>query len=161
MNSRPSWILLPGFASAIAAAAWFGSRYNPGNPKTKTWYRKLRKPPFNPPNAVFAPVWTVLYALMTVSGWRTFRAQSSPERTRSLGLWALQLFFNAEWTHLFFGKQNPAVALADVVLLEALILDYIRCVRKVDGVAAACFVPYGCWVAFAAVLNEEIVRLNR
>jgi benzodiazapine receptor len=130
MKSRRAWLSLLGFAGAVAGAAWYGSRYTPANPRTRDWYRSLRKPPFNPPNVVFAPVWTALYVLIAVSGWRASQAEPSPQRTRALALWALQLLLNAEWTHLFFGKQDPGAALADVLLLEAVILDYIRRARS-------------------------------
>lgn len=161
MRSRFSWFSLLGFAGAVAGAAWFGSRYTPAQPETGRWYRQLRKPPFNPPDALFAPVWTALYILIAISGWRISQAEPSSQRDRALALWTAQLLLNAEWTVLFFGKRDPAASLADVILLEAVILDYIQCARSVDPAAAACFVPYSAWVGFATVLNEEIVRRNR
>lgn len=160
MPSPRRWLSLLGFAGAVTGAAWFGSRYSPARPVTRDWYAGLRKPCFNPPNAVFPVVWTPLYALIALSGWRVWESGRSAERTRSLILWAMQLTLNAEWTLLFFGRRNPAAALVDVVLLEAVNLDYLRCVRKVDGSAAACFVPYIGWAAFATALNAAIMRMN-
>src|SRR5438128_12281702 len=69
---------------------------------TQLWYRRLRKPPFQPPSAVFGPVWTGLYALIALSGWRVWNRPAGPARSRALGLWALQLGFNAAWSWLFF-----------------------------------------------------------
>ena len=105
-------------------------------------------------------VWTALYALMAYSGWRVWRSESSPARSRALFLWASQLTSNAAWTKLFFGDHRPMLALADVALLESQVVRYIATANKVDRAAALCFVPYAGWVAFATVLNAEIARLN-
>lgn len=144
----------------MAGAAWFGSRYNPGDLRTRLWYKRLEKPSFNPPNGIFPVVWTGLYTLMAISGWRVWAAPDSPERSRALRLWVTQLATNAQWTRLFFGKHLPKWALADVLALEAQVLFYIAEAREVDTAAAVCFIPYAAWVAFAALLNEEIVRRN-
>jgi translocator protein len=157
---RNSSLALIGFGAAVAAAALVAARYSPRDIRTKTWYQHLHKPSFNPPNAVFPIVWTVLYSLIAVSGWRVWRQGESPERTAALRLWIAQLISNAEWTRLFFGEHLPGWSLADVLSLESAVLRYIAEARKVDKAAARLFVPYAAWVAFAALLNEEIVRRN-
>ncbi|HZZ37665.1 MAG TPA: TspO/MBR family protein [Acidobacteriaceae bacterium] len=158
-NSR-SWFGLLGFGAAVAAAGYIGARYSPRDLRTKLWYKRLDKPSWNPPEYVFPIVWTALYSLVAVSGWRTWQQASSPERTRALRLWAMQLATNAEWTRLFFGQHQPKQSLLDVIALEAQILGYIASAKEVDRGAAACFIPYAVWVAFATVLNAEIVRRN-
>ncbi|HEX4309391.1 MAG TPA: TspO/MBR family protein [Acidobacteriaceae bacterium] len=158
-NSR-SWISLVGFGAAVAAAGWFGSRYSPRDTRTKIWYSRLDKSPLTPPNYVFPIVWTALYALMAIGGWRVWTQPSSPDRSRALRLWASQLASNAEWTRLFFGQHRPKQALIDVVALEAQIVGFIQSAREVDPAAAVCFLPYAAWVAFATLLNAEIVRRN-
>lgn len=160
MKKSCSTLGLLGFGAVVAGAAWFASRTSPKDPEIRAWYRALKKPSFDPPELVFPVVWTALYSLIAVSGWRVWRSESSPARTNALALWAAQLASNAEWTRIFFGDRRPRRALADVVLLESLILSYMALARKVDPPAAACFVPYAAWVAFATLLNEEIVRLN-
>jgi benzodiazapine receptor len=162
MNSqgKKSLVALAGFSAVVAAAAWFGSRYSPKDARTRLWYSRLNKPSFNPPDAVFPVVWTTLYALMAISGWRVWSAENSEDRSRALKLWVAQLASNAEWTRLFFGEHRPLRALVDVAVLEAAIVKYIAAASKVDRTAAACFVPYAGWVAFAALLNVEIVRRN-
>lgn len=160
MRRPNSSLALIGFGTAVAAAAWVGSRYSPRNPITKTWYQRLDKPSFNPPDAVFPVVWTVLYSLIAVSGWRVWRQGESPERRAALRLWIAQLISNAEWTRLFFGEHLPTWSLADLLSLESAVLRYIAEARKVDKTAAGLFVPYAAWVAFAALLNAEIVRRN-
>ena len=158
-NSRP-WLSLLGFGAAVAAAGFVGARYSPRDARTKLWYSRLDKPSWNPLDFVFPIVWTALYSLIAVSGWRTWQQRSSPERTRALRLWVAQLATNAEWTRLFFGQHRPGQSLLDVIALEAQILGYIASAKDVDLGAAACFIPYAAWVAFATVLNAEIVRRN-
>lgn len=159
-SKTKSLLALAGFGGAVATAAWFGSRYSPKDPRTKLWYSRLDKPSYNPPDYVFPIVWSTLYSLMAISGWRVWEQEDSPERSKALRLWAAQLASNAHWTKLFFGEHKPASALADVVALESMIVRYIATVRKVDTPAAMCFVPYAAWVAFAAVLNADIARRN-
>jgi len=158
---RPSRSLLAlaGFGLATAATAWYGSRYSPPK-KSSNWYRSLDKPSFTPPDALFPVVWTGLYGLIAWSGWRIWSAPHSAERTRALRLWAAQLATNAKWSKLFFGDRRPDLSLVDSILLELEIASYIVEARKVDSAAAAAFLPYSAWVAFATVLNAEILRLN-
>ena len=160
MRRLSSSLAFVGFGAAVAGAAWVGSRYTPRDLRTKLWYRRLDKPCFNPPSAVFPIVWTILYSLIAVSGWRVWRRDDSPERTAALRLWIAQLISNAEWSRLFFGKHLPTWSLANVLFLESAVLRYIAESRKVDKAAATLFIPYAAWVAFAALLNEEIVRRN-
>lgn len=149
-----------GFGAAVAAAGWMGARYSPRDLRTRLWYRRLNKPSFNPPKYVFPIVWTFLYSLIAISGWRVWQHRDSAERTAALRLWISQLLTNAEWTKLFFGKHLPTLSLANIVSLQAAVIGYILEARKVDKAAAALFAPYAAWIAFAAVLNEEIVRRN-
>lgn len=160
MKRSSSWLALLGFGAAVAAAAAFGSRFTPQNPRTKDWYQKLAKPPYNPPNAVFPIVWPALYTLMTIAVWRISRQPASPQRSAALSLWTAQLLVNAAWTWLFFGRQAPKQALVDVIVLEGLIVGFIVTAEPVDPPAAICFLPYAGWVGFATLLNAEIVRLN-
>ena len=153
-------LALLGFGAAVAGAAWFGARYSPRDLRTRLWYSRLKKPPFQPPNAVFPIVWSILYTLIAISGWRVWQQRDSPERTAALRLWVSQLLTNAQWTRIFFGEHLPAWSLANIVSLQSVVLGYIFEARKIDKPAAALFVPYAAWVAFAALLNEEIVRRN-
>lgn len=160
MRKAESWYALLGFGVTVAAAGWFGARHSPRQRRAKLWYQRLKKPAYSPPSYVFPFVWTALYSLIAVSGWQVWEAKASPERTRALTLWAAQLAANAAWTEIFFGEHQPKLALADIVAMEAMIVAYILNAKEVDRTAAACFLPYAAWVAFAALLNEEIVRMN-
>jgi translocator protein len=154
-----SLLALAGFGLVTAGVAWYGSRYS-RNGNRDPWYRSLEKPSFTPPEKVFPVVWTTLYALIAWSGWRVWSAAPSRQRDVALRLWVSQLAANAKWSKLFFGQHRPAWALADLLALEGSIFSYIKAAYKVDSAAANAFIPYGAWVAFAGVLNAEIIRHN-
>jgi benzodiazapine receptor len=124
------------------------------------WFAALRKPPFNPPSWVFAPVWTVLYVLIAVAAWRISRTAASPVRTTALAIWWAQLVLNFAWTPLFFGAHRIDLALATIVLLIAAICAFIATAVRIDRIAALLFVPYAAWVAFATALTYSMFRLN-
>lgn len=126
----------------------------------KEWYPTLRKPSFNPPNWVFAPVWTVLNIMMGVAAWRVW-CEARGDRARGpLALFALQLALNLGWSVTFFGLRAIGPAVVVVVALEATILATMLAFRRIDGLAAALLIPYALWVAFAMVLNIAFWRLN-
>jgi benzodiazapine receptor len=154
-----SLLALAGFGLATAGVAWYGSRYSRSS-RRDPWYDELDKPSFTPPDKVFPVVWTSLYAMIAWSGWRIWSAAPSRERNAALRLWISQLAENAQWSKLFFGQHRPTLALADVLALEGTIFSYITAARKVDSAAATAFIPYAAWVAFATVLNAEIIRRN-
>lgn len=148
------------FAAATAGAALLG-RFAMRRSVHSFWYNvELKKPAFQPPAEVFPPVWTVLYALVALSGARVWQAPRSPARRRALALWGAQLVLNAAWTLIFFGARRPRAALADLVGLIGSIAAYMDEAQQVDRGAALAIAPYLAWTGFAAVLNEEIVRLN-
>ena len=125
-----------------------------------TWYQQLRKPSFNPPDWVFAPVWTVLYIAMAVAAWCVWRRLSLGDTRHALSLFALQLLLNLAWTILFFGFQQIGIALVEIVVLAAVIVATAVAFWRRDHGAGLLFVPYLAWVGFAAVLNASIWRLN-
>jgi tryptophan-rich sensory protein len=130
-------------------------------PNLVSWYAGLIKPSFNPPNWIFAPVWTALYLLMAYSVWRVLKvADGDAERRNALVLFFLQLAFNAGWSWLFFALNSPLAGILNIVPQFLLILATIARFRRLDLVAALCLVPLAVWVAFASVLNFEIWRLN-
>lgn len=126
----------------------------------QSWYDALQKPSFQPPGVVFGIVWTILYVMIAIAGIRVFLTPPSPDRTRALNLWFVQLALNFAWTPLFFGLQQPWLALIDVVALTAVTAAFIKVTRRVDRAASWMFVPYLLWLGFAAILNGEIIRLN-
>jgi len=158
-SKSTSLIALAAFGAATAGVAWYGARHR-RSASRDLWYRELDKPSFTPPDKAFPVVWTGLYAMIALSGWRVWCAAPSRDRNRALGLWIAQLAANAHWSKLFFEQRHPLKALGDVVALERIVLSYIAAARKVDQAAAGLFIPYAAWVAFAGVLNAEIARRN-
>jgi benzodiazapine receptor len=158
-SSTRSLLMLAGFGALTAGAAGYGSSFSArGN--RDSWYRRLDKPDFTPPDKVFPVVWTALYALIAWSGWRVWNAAPSRHRSAALRLWVSQLAANAKWSKLFFGEHRLVGSLADAIALETAIFSYINRAARVDRAAAAAFVPYAAWIAFATVLNAEIARRN-
>jgi benzodiazapine receptor len=161
-NIMRSGVALAAFAGVTAATAGVGSLISPrpSSPATQQWFQRLRKPRFQPPAAVFGPVWSVLYTTIAISGFRTWRAPRSPARSRALRWWAIQLALNGAWSPLFFGRKNPRAALADSALLWASAANYTRLASHVDKSAAWILAPYLGWLTFATALNAAIVRKN-
>lgn len=147
-------------AVSVCVAAWLGSAAT--LPQIPTWYAGIAKPWFNPPNWVFGPVWTVLFAVMAFSFWRVLELPAGmPGRSRAILVFAVQLVLNTLWSVVFFGLQNPPVALIVVVALQLSVIGMIVAFRRLDPLAGWMNVPYAVWVAFATLLNVAIVLLNR
>lgn len=149
-----SWSLIAFFAVTFVAAM-SGGYFRPGQ-----WYRGLTKPSWNPPDFLFPIAWTVLYAMMAFAAWLVWQAAGWPAAMVPIGLWLVQLVFNALWSALFFGMKRMDYALVDVALLWLTIVATIAAFWPISTVAGWLMVPYLVWVSFAAFLNLTILRLN-
>jgi tryptophan-rich sensory protein len=153
------WLRIAGAAMPVTAASLLGQWAT--YPNLAPWYAALIKPSFNPPNWIFAPVWTTLYVLMAYAVWRLLRIADRPaERRIALTLFFLQLAMNALWSWLFFGLNSPLAGLLNIVPQLVIVVATIVWIWRLDLVAALCLVPLAAWVAFASLLNFEIWRLN-
>ncbi|GAB2187612.1 TspO/MBR family protein [Roseibium sp. LAB1] len=122
-----------------------------------SWYEALLKPPFNPPNWIFAPVWTVLYILIAIAGWRTFlRAHDG----RVMQIWYGQMVLNWIWSPLFFTLHFMWTAFAVIAVMLYLILNFIGGSWRADRLSALLFIPYALWTGFAGLLNLSLALLN-
>jgi tryptophan-rich sensory protein len=121
------------------------------------WYEALQKPPFNPPNWLFGPVWFALYVLIAIAGWRSWRRDP---RGLPMALWGGQMLLNWAWSPVWFTLHLLWPALAIIVAMLVLIVAFIGVSWGRDRVAAWLFVPYAAWVAFATLLNLSIAMLN-
>ncbi len=125
------------------------------------WYLTLNKPDFNPPNWVFAPVWTVLYIMMGVAAGIVWAKGFHHLWVKTaLYHFAFQLLLNATWSIVFFGFREPFWGLVVIITLLILIVLTFRWFRIVSKIAAWLLVPYFLWVCFATVLNYNIWELN-
>ena len=143
------WILVSMTAGVI------GSRFAPGE-----WYAALAKPAWNPPAWVFGPVWSLLYLSMGFASWLVWRREGFQGARIALALFFVQLVLNALWSILFFGMHRPGIAFAEIVVLWLAILATTIAFARRSRTAGLLLLPYLAWVAFAAVLNWELWRLN-
>lgn len=121
------------------------------------WYASLNKPSFTPPNWVFAPVWTVLYIIIAIAGWQCWVRDRN---SRAMKLWFVQMALNFLWSPVFFGAQQPGLALVVVLAALAAVLAFVASAWKKDRMAAILFLPYAAWTAFATVLTAGVVVMN-
>lgn len=132
-------------------------------PNLIPWYAGLAKPDFNPPNWIFAPVWTTLYALMAFALWRILRGRKQRLGTHhyyAIGLFFLLLALNAAWSWMFFWAHSPLLGLINIVPQFVVILATVVSFARIDRLAAISLLPLAAWVAFAGVLNAAIWFLN-
>lgn len=142
------------FLALVAMTSFFGAFFRPG-----PWYDELVKPALTPPGWIFSPVWITLYFMIALAGWELWKKVKSAWNP-VLIVWAVQLVFNALWSWIFFGLENPALAFANIVVLLVLIVAFITHAHPVSRKASLLFVPYFLWVSFATYLNLGIVVLN-
>lgn len=158
MSRENNYLALAGFglASLVASAA--------GGALTATtldgWYQTLSKPAFAPPDWLFGPVWTVLFAMMAVAAWWVWRRGPSPNVRNAMWLHALQLLLNVMWTAVFFAAKAMAAAFFQILVLWLAVFATMQAFGRVDRGAAMLMLPYLVWVSFAALLNAAYWYLN-
>jgi benzodiazapine receptor len=153
------WISLLGWILLCFAVAGISGRWTAQ--EIPTWYRALRRPPIAPPNWLFGPVWSLLYALMAIAAWLVWQTPPTTLRTAALVLFILQLTLNFAWSWLFFHLHRMGLALAENVLLWVAIAATLGAFFPCSHIAAWLLVPYIAWVTFAILLNFEFWRMNR
>jgi benzodiazapine receptor len=129
-------------------------------PNLAPWFAGLVKPSFNPPNWVFGPVWTTLYALMAFAAWRILRLPPSPARRTALFLFFVQLALNVAWSWMFFAAHSPLLGLVNVVPQFLVIVATLVAFSRLDRVAGWCLAPLALWVGYASLLNAAVWWLN-
>ncbi len=152
------WLVLGGYVVASFSAAAVGAIVN--DRAIEGWYRTLEKPSWTPPDEVFAPVWTLLYAAMAISAWLVWKSKQQAPVGGALTLWWLGLVLNVGWNIAFFALESPGAGVAVIALLwVTLVATTVRFfqVRRLPGWL---MVPYLGWVSFASALNLAIWRLN-
>jgi len=153
------WLWLLFWLVLCFAVAGLGARWS--RPEIAGWYRRLRRPRFNPPDWIFGPVWTLLYFLMATAAWRFGEESDSRLRAAGLILFLVQLGLNLGWSWIFFKQHSLGWALAELCFLWTIIGATTLVFRSVQSGAEWLMVPYLAWVSFAGVLNWAVWRLNR
>lgn len=147
-----AWLVL---VFAVAAVGGWATSLSVGD-----WYPTLNRPPLTPPDAVFGPVWSVLFGLMGLAAWHVWRRTGLLGAPVAMGLFLAQLALNLGWSVLFFGIQRPDLALVEILILWPVILATLIAFWRIDRIAGALLLPYLLWVAFAIYLNAGFVYLN-
>ena len=156
MSSVGKKPVLIAFAAAFAVGILGGLMTDTG-----AWYQALDKPSWQPPDVVFAPVWTLIYALIAMAG--ALAWWNSPDATSraNLLIWfSLNGVLNLAWSLFFFRLQRPDWALSEILLLWLSVLVLVIVCFKRSRLASLLLLPYLAWVTFATFLNAEIYRLN-
>lgn len=124
-------------------------------PSIKGWYMTIDKAPFNPPNWIFGPVWTLLFILMAISLYLIW------QKTKFPLIFTLQLFLNFFWSYSFFYLHKPLIAYIDILVLIIVLIITIIQFKAINKLAAILLYPYLAWVSFASILNLYVVLVNR
>jgi tryptophan-rich sensory protein len=157
---RPVWVDALIAIVPVVAVSLLGNAVT--MPQIPSWYPTLVKPPFNPPNWIFGPVWTTLFALMAFGVWRILRLPAgTPGKGGALVAYHVQLALNLAWSCVFFGLHSLIGGIVVIVPFLAMILVTIASFRPLDRLAANLQWPYVAWVSFATLLNVSIWWLNR
>lgn len=142
--------LTAGFLASVATQTSVG-----------TWFLTLNKPSFNPPNWLFAPVWTVLYIMMGIAAGLVWNKGFHHKWVKTaMYHFVFQLLLNVSWSLVFFGLKEIFGALLIIIGLFVLLLFTIKWFKVVHTKAAYLLIPYSIWVSFACILNYSIWQLN-
>jgi len=157
-SKKYHWLSLFVLIGATFGASAFGALA--ASSSLESWYHLLAKQSWNPPEEVFAPVWSVLYLIMAIAAWLVWRRGSENEVIPAMTTYFAQLVLNVLWPLLFFGLRAPGWAALDILFLWLAIIVAIAQFRRVSVPAAWLLAPYLAWVTFASVLNITIWRIN-
>lgn len=146
------WVEIGFFFVVTAMAATTGGLFKPG-----PWYAGLNKPSWNPPDWLFAPVWSILYLMIAYAGWLVWREAGL---TYVIVIWGVQLVFNALWSYLAFGAKRLDLAFYELLFLWLSVSAFTIAAWPIDQTASMLFMPYLLWVSFAGFLNLTVWRMN-
>jgi tryptophan-rich sensory protein len=156
-KTAPRWLPIALGAVAALGVAGLGAL----STELGDWYYQLRQPSWKPPDALFGPIWTTIFALAAISGVLAWRNARDPrQRDGLMGLFAGNAVLNVLWSLLFFRLRRPDWALIEVGFLWLSIALLIFATARVSRAASVLLVPYLLWVTFAAALNYAVVQLN-
>lgn len=159
MKQKKIWMSLSVFILICVIVQIIGSFWS--NEPVAAWYPQLIKPSWTPPDALFGPVWSLLYLMIAIAGWLIYRAPRSEKRRSALIWYGIQLSLNFIWPFLFFFLRNPLLGFIDIVLLGLSILLTLFKAWQVRPIASLLLIPYLAWILYATALNMEIWLLNR
>lgn len=161
-HGLPAWAAAGIAAGVLGLSALVGRRNapDPSHPRIRRWYRRLNKPAFTPPDAVFGAVWPVLETLTATGGYRLLRQPATPRRNAAVALWLANSAMIGGWTELFFRKRETGPSTAAAAAMAGGAAALAATAWKVDRPAAATALPLAGWLVFATVLAGEIWQRN-
>ena len=122
------------------------------------WYSQLVKSSYNPPDWIFAPVWTTLYLMMIFAIWLFWLSKKRDMNT--IYIYFIHILFNTTWSVIFFAFHNILLAFINLMILIWLIVILILRYRRVNNVSAYLMIPYLLWSCYALFLNLNLLILN-
>jgi len=125
-----------------------------------SWYKKLNKAPFSPPDWIFGIVWPILYILMFLALLFVWTNKKCYPYCKAVTYFIIQLFFNLIWTTIFFKYKQPKLALLDIGFILFFTIVTFKQFKQISTQAAYLLIPYIIWLCFAAMLNTYIVLNN-
>ncbi len=148
------WILPIWIALYLGVASFIGNMTRHAIPG---WYENLSKPSLNPPDFIFPIVWTTLYIMIAISGWRIWKNKAGIKIKTAF---ILQTVMNWAWSYLFFYYHWLGTSffwIIGLIICVALLMTFLI---RVDRKTALLLAPYLLWICFAAYLNLMIWKLN-
>tara|TARA_B110000438_G_C15711477_1_gene605537 strand:+ start:130 stop:594 length:465 start_codon:yes stop_codon:yes gene_type:complete len=121
------------------------------------WYSEIILPSFNPPSWVFAPIWTILYIMMSIAAWKIWINSFD---LKTLKLYFIHLFFNGSWSIVFFGFHQIGLALINLLIILIFIILLMKNYLNRDKISFYLMIPYLIWSSYALILNSSIFLLN-
>tara|TARA_Y100001970_G_scaffold286576_1_gene409059 strand:+ start:357 stop:827 length:471 start_codon:yes stop_codon:yes gene_type:complete len=121
------------------------------------WYSSIIKPSFNPPDWIFAPVWSLLYFFMAYAIWNVW---IKSREKRLIYLYFIHLVFNTTWSIIFFGFHNITLALLNLIIIIIFIVILILKYKRISNLSACLMIPYLLWSFYALILNMSLIILN-
>ena len=122
------------------------------------WYSLLIKPSYNPPDWIFAPVWTILYLMMTIAIWIFWHSKT--KNINTVYIYFIHLIFNTTWSVVFFVFHKILLALIILIILISLIIVLIFRFKHVNMISYYLMIPYLLWCFYALILNTSLIMLN-
>jgi translocator protein len=144
------FLLLTYSASAIGGYVTVGFK--------EPWYSLINKPSFNPPSWIFAPVWTILYFMITIAIWKFWHSKNRDMNT--IYIYFIHIVFNTTWSIVFFGLHKILLALLVLMILIYLIIILILRFKRVNMLSFYLMIPYLLWCCFALTLNFSLFLIN-
>lgn len=146
-----AWLVVCFVAAGLGSAA---------SVQAGSFYMELVRPAWAPPSSIFGPVWTALYATMSIAAWLVWRLDGFRSARTALTVFLAQLLLNALWSWLFFAWHLGGPAFAEILLLWVLIVATLISFWRIRPLAGALLLPYLLWVSFASALNYSVWQLN-